>query len=90
MTETRVAILAVVVSDNNSVEELNHILHDYSQYIIGRMGIPYNAKGINLISVAVDAPLDTISSLAGKIGKLQGVTAKAAYSNVATVIEDNV
>ncbi|MDR2199214.1 MAG: iron-only hydrogenase system regulator [Deltaproteobacteria bacterium] len=90
MTETRVAILAVVVSEANSVEELNRILHEYSSYIIGRMGIPYSAKRINLISVAVDAPLDTISSLAGKIGKLPGVTAKAAYSNVVTVIEENV
>jgi putative iron-only hydrogenase system regulator len=89
MTETRVAILAVVVSESNSVEELNHILHEYSQYIIGRMGIPYSAKSINLISVAVDAPLDVISSLAGKIGKLPGVSAKTAYSNVVTVIEEN-
>ena len=90
MTETRVAILAVVVSESESVEELNRILHDYSQHIIGRMGIPYSARKINLISVAVDAPLDTISSLAGKIGKLPGVTAKAAYSNVVTVTEENV
>jgi putative iron-only hydrogenase system regulator len=89
MAETRVAILAVVVSESDSVEELNRILHEYSQYIIGRMGIPINAKRINLISVAVDAPLDTISSLAGKIGKLPGVTAKAAYSNVVTVVEEN-
>ncbi|MDR1081906.1 MAG: iron-only hydrogenase system regulator [Deltaproteobacteria bacterium] len=86
-SETRVAVLGVVVSDPGSVEDLNQILHLYSQYIIGRMGIPYSAKKINLISVAVDAPLDVISALAGKIGKLPGVSAKTAYSNVVTAIE---
>ena len=80
--ESRVAILAVAVSETSSVEALNRILHDYSEHIIGRMGVPYHARGINLISVAVDAPLDTISSLAGKIGKLPGVSAKTAYAGV--------
>jgi putative iron-only hydrogenase system regulator len=89
MPETRVAVLGVVVSDPDSVEGLNQLLHQFSQYIIGRMGIPYSAKKINLISVAVDAPLDVISALAGKIGKLPGVSAKTAYSNVVTVIEQD-
>jgi putative iron-only hydrogenase system regulator len=89
MSETRVAIIAVVVSEPESVEELNRILHQHSGSIIGRMGIPYGAKGINLISVAVDAKPDTISALAGKIGALPGVSAKAAYSNVVTVFDDN-
>jgi putative iron-only hydrogenase system regulator len=87
--DKRVAILAVVVSDANSVNDLNRILHDYSGHIIGRMGLPHGAKGINLISVALDAPLDVINSLAGKIGRLPGVSAKSAYSNVATVMEEN-
>jgi putative iron-only hydrogenase system regulator len=87
MTETRVAILAVVVADDSSVDDLNHTLHEFSEYIIGRMGLPYKARGIHLISVAVDAPIDVINNLAGRIGKLPGVTAKAAYSNVATVAE---
>jgi putative iron-only hydrogenase system regulator len=88
MTETRVAIVGVVVADPDSVEELNHILHQYSSYIIGRMGIPYSAKKINLISVAMDAPLEIINALSGKIGKLPGVSAKTAYSNVVTVFEN--
>ncbi|MDR2349419.1 MAG: iron-only hydrogenase system regulator [Deltaproteobacteria bacterium] len=74
MSETRVAILAVVVTEPDSVEELNRILHEYSNFIIGRMGIPYSAKKINLISVAMDAPLDVINALSGKIGRLKGVS----------------
>ena len=88
MSETRVAILAVVVAEPDSVEELNRVLHEYSGYIIGRMGLPYSAKKINLISVAMDAPLDVINALSGKIGKLPGVSSKAAYSNVVTVLEN--
>ena len=67
--ETKVAVVAVVVEDRDSVERLNEILHDYADYIIGRMGIPYRAKKINIISVVVDAPHDVISALSGKIGK---------------------
>ncbi|MDR2461322.1 MAG: iron-only hydrogenase system regulator [Deltaproteobacteria bacterium] len=87
MRETRVAIVAVVVTEPDSVEQLNQFLHQYSKYIIGRMGIPYHAKKINLISVAIDAPLDVISALSGKIGQLKGVSAKTAHSNVVTVFE---
>lgn len=78
--ETKVAVIAVVVEDRDSVERLNEILHDYADYIIGRMGIPYRAKKINIISVVVDASHDVISALSGKIGNLKGVTARTVYS----------
>ena len=80
MEQTRVAILAIVVENPAQVEPLNQILHQYRQHIIGRMGIPYEKKEISLISIAVDAPADIISALSGKIGMLDGVTAKAVYS----------
>ena len=80
--ETRVAVISIIVENNDTVEELNCLLHDYSEFIIGRMGIPYRAKGVNIISLAVDAPQDTIAALAGKIGSLSGISAKTAYSNV--------
>ena len=80
--ETRVAVISIIIENPESVQTMNEILHQYSGYIIGRMGIPYRAKGVNIISIAVDAPQDKISALSGKIGKLAGVTAKAAYSNV--------
>lgn len=82
--ETRVAVMGIIVESTDSVQELNSILHDYGRYIIGRMGIPYREKNINIISIAVDAPQDTISSLSGKIGRLDGVSVKTAYSNVIT------
>lgn len=78
--ENRVAVLAVIAEDFNSAEQINAILHEYRQYIIGRMGVPYREKGVNIISVAVDAPQDKINSLGGKIGRLSGVTAKTLYS----------
>ena len=80
--ETRVAVISIIIENPESVQTMNEILHQYSEYIIGRMGIPYRAKGVNIISIAVDAPQDKISALSGKIGKLPGVTSKAAYSNV--------
>lgn len=82
--ETRVAIIGIIVEDESSVEELNALLHDYGKYIIGRMGIPYREKNVNIISIAVDAPQDVISALSGKLGRLSGVSAKTAYSNVVT------
>lgn len=78
--ENKVAVIAVIVEDMESVEKFNAILHDYSQYIIGRMGIPYRTKKMNIISIAIDAPHDVISALAGKIGNLKGISAKVAYS----------
>ena len=80
--ETRVAVMSIIVEAEESVEKLNSLLHECGKYIIGRMGIPYRAKGINIISIAIDAPQDVISALSGKIGKLKGVSSKAAYSNV--------
>lgn len=80
--ETRVAVISIIVEKKDSVEHLNSILHDYSEYIIGRMGIPYRQRKINIISIALDAPQNTISTLSGKIGKLEGVSAKTAFSGV--------
>ena len=80
--ETRVAVISIIVENSESVQQVNEILHSYGEYIIGRMGIPYRQKGINIISIAIDAPQDVISALSGKIGKLKGVSSKVAYSNV--------
>ncbi|MBR1764875.1 MAG: iron-only hydrogenase system regulator [Ruminococcus sp.] len=80
--ETRVALIAVIIEDITSSEGVNALLHEYAGYIIGRMGVPYHAKGINIISIAIDAPQDKINSLAGRIGRLSGVTAKTVYSSV--------
>ncbi len=79
---SRVAVISIIVEKNESVEQLNAILHNYGEYIIGRMGIPYRQRNISLISVAVDAPQDVISTLSGKIGNLNGISAKTVYSNV--------
>ena len=78
--ETRIAVIGIVVENEDAVEELNEILHQYRHHIIGRMGIPYRQKNLNIISIAVDAPQDTISALAGQIGKLPGVSSKTAYA----------
>jgi len=78
--ENRAAIIAIIVENTDSVEKLNGILHEYVQYIIGRMGIPYHKRDIFIISIAIDAPHDTISALAGKIGRLNGVSAQVVYS----------
>ena len=80
--QTRVAVISIIVAKEEAVERLNAILHDYSKYIIGRMGLPYRAKDVNIICVAVDAPNDAISALSGKLGSLAGVSVKTAYSNV--------
>ncbi len=80
--DTRIAVIGIIVEKEDSVERLNQILHDYRKYIIGRMGVPYRERGINIISIAVDAPQDEISSLSGKIGKLDGISAKTAYSSL--------
>ncbi len=80
--QTRVAIIGIIVENPGSVSRLNEILHEYGEHIIGRMGIPYREKGINIISIAIDAPQDVISSLAGKVGRLDGVQAKTAYSSI--------
>jgi putative iron-only hydrogenase system regulator len=80
--ETRVAVMSIIVENPEAVEPLNAILHQHGEYIIGRMGIPYRKRGINIISIALDAPQNTLSALAGKIGTLPGVSVKTAYSGV--------
>ena len=82
--ETRVAVMSIIVEDPDSVEKLNAILHEHSEYIIGRMGIPYRKRKISIISLALDAPQNTLSSLAGKIGTLKGISVKTAYSSIIT------
>ena len=79
--ETRIAVMGIIVENMDSVEKLNLLLHDYRIYIIGRMGIPYKDKGISIVSVAVDAPQDVISTMTGKIGNLSGISVKTAYSS---------
>ncbi len=86
--ETRIAVVGIIVENNESVEELNQILHQYGEYIIGRMGIPYRRRSVNIMSIAIDAPQDVISALSGKIGRLPGISAKAAYSNVVSKDEE--
>jgi len=78
--EKRVALIGIVVEQYESAEKLNRILHEYGEYVIGRMGIPYREKNMNIISVAVDAPMDVISTLSGKLGMLPGVSSKTIYA----------
>lgn len=80
--ESRVAIISMIVEAGGDVEALNALLHEYGEYIIGRMGIPYRKRGINIISIVIDAPQDRIAALSGKIGSLPHVTVKTAYSAV--------
>lgn len=82
--KTRIAVISIIVEDTDSIETLNTILSNYRDYIIGRMGIPYKERKVYLISIAIDAPEDRINALTGKIGKLNGVSAKTNYSNVIT------
>ncbi|MDE7229137.1 MAG: iron-only hydrogenase system regulator [Oscillospiraceae bacterium] len=77
--ENRVAIISMIIENDSSVEQVNRLLHDYSVFIRGRMGVPYRERGLNIISVVVDAPQDSISALAGKLGRLPGVKSKAVY-----------
>ena len=79
---TRVAVMAIIVEKDEAVEPLNRLLHEYGDCIIGRMGLPYRQRNINIVSIALDAPQDTIAALAGKLGSIDGVSVKTAYSNV--------
>ncbi len=79
-TDTRVAVISIIVEKKDKIPEMNGLLHDYGSYVIGRMGVPYAAKDVNIICLALDAPQDTINTLTGRLGKLDGITAKAAYS----------
>lgn len=80
--ETRVAVMSIIVENPEAVEKLNSLLHEYGDYIIGRMGIPYRKRKVNIIAIALDAPQNTISSLAGKVGILPGISVKTAYSSI--------
>ena len=80
--ETRVAVMSILVENGDMVGELNEMLHTYGEYIIGRMGIPYRKRGVNIICIALDAPQDVISALSGKIGNLDGVHTKTVFSNL--------
>ena len=80
--DTRVAVISIIVEDEGSTAELNELLSGFSDYVIGRMGVPYKERGVRLISVAVDAPQDKISALSGRIGSLDGVSVKTAYASL--------
>jgi putative iron-only hydrogenase system regulator len=80
--ENRIAMLGIVVEEESSAEELNRLLSEYKQYVVGRMGIPYRQRGINLISIVLDAPGDAISALSGKLGMLPGISAKTLYAKL--------
>ena len=85
--ETRVAVMSIIVENGEMVEKLNAVLHDYGEYIIGRMGIPYRKRKVNIIAIALDAPQNTISALSGKVGSLDGISVKTAYSSVVSTEE---
>ncbi|MBM6897460.1 iron-only hydrogenase system regulator [Pseudoflavonifractor capillosus] len=78
--ETRLAVIGIIVEDLSVTDHINNILHDYGSYIVGRMGVPYRQRGVSVISVIIDAPNGVISALTGKVGMLQGVSAKAVYA----------
>ena len=80
--DTRVALISIIVENNEVIDDINRFLHEAGKYIIGRMGIPYREKGINIISIDIDAPQDVINTLSGKIGRLKGIGAKTVYSNI--------
>ena len=80
--DSRVAVMSIIIENLNAVEQVNAVLHEYGEYIIGRMGIPYRQRKISIISIALDAPQDTISALSGRIGKIAGVSVKTSFSSV--------
>lgn len=82
MEETRTALVGIVVENEESIDKLNGILHNYKQYILGRMGLPHPSKSISIISIAIEAPADIISALSGKLGALTGVNTKTIYSKI--------
>lgn len=80
--DNKIALIGIIVEKAGNVDQLNRILHEYSSYIIGRMGIPYRQREVNIISVAIDAPQDIINALSGKIGRIEGITAKTISSTI--------
>lgn len=81
MEDTRIAVVAIIVENSDRAEKVNSLLHEYGQFIVGRMGLPYHEKNVSVISVVMDAPTGIINGLTGKLGMLDGVGAKALYSN---------
>ena len=79
-SSTRIAVIGIIIEDRRQAEKINALLHQYGSYVIGRMGLPYEKKQVNIISVVLDAPSDIISALSGKLGKLPGVSSKALYT----------
>ena len=80
--DNRVALIGIMVENHDSIETMNRILHEYGQYIIGRMGLPYRERGLSIISIVLDAPMNQISSLSGKLGMLDGISTKTIYQNL--------
>jgi len=80
--ETRVALIGIIVENNEAAGKINSLLHDYEQYVLGRMGVPHRSKGISVISIVVDAPQNEISALSGKLGMISGVSTKTVYSKL--------
>lgn len=80
--DNRVALIGIMVENPDSIETMNHILHEYGQYIIGRMGLPYRERGLSIISIVLDAPMNQISSLSGKLGMLDGISTKTIYQSL--------
>jgi putative iron-only hydrogenase system regulator len=78
--DTRVAVISIIVTKDGPIDLLNDLLHEYSDYILGRMGVPYREKNLNIISIAIDAPMDRINSLSGALGRLDGIAAKVTYA----------
>lgn len=87
--ETRVALIGIIVENPDSVEKMNALLHEYGSWIMGRMGVPYREKGMSIISIVIDAPMNQISSLSGKLGMLDGVSTKTIYSRQDTPAPKN-
>lgn len=86
--ETRIALVGIIVENQDSAEKINNILHEYRQYIVGRMGIPYHQRNVSIISIVMDAPNDIISALSGKLGMLPHVNTKTVYSKISPVPEN--
>ena len=82
MSEKRLAVISLIIENRDRSPEINSILSEFGDYVVGRMGVPYHKRNINIISIAIDAPQDVINTLGGKIGRLSGVSAKTAYANV--------
>ena len=85
--ETRVAVISAIIENRDAVERLNAVLHEYGDFIIGRMGLPYREKHIHIVCVAIDAPQDIIAALSGKLGNIPGVSSKTIYSKVGAASE---